>query len=170
MCSRESCSVVPSRFLAGLLIFLGAFLIAMCAVALWTQKLQFFAPASTDTRNTFSGCKNPDQLSIQVRYDVARVNGLPIAVVEIANDGSESVFYYPFDMWVRAEAAPFEYPAAAPQTRAFDEIEISPGQTRYYPLKSQSVVEAIFRYRVGDDRLFHSITTRFDRRGRQYCK
>ena len=173
MCSRESCSVVPSRFLTGVLIFLSAFLIGVA-----TARFAFFSdrPMITALQSAIGdrrelSCENPDRVELRIRNDVARKNDLPEPYLEIANNGADPIYFFPYDLWVRGESSPFEYPAASEHpSDAFQEVEIPSGTTAFLPLKTDAPVEAIFRYRVGEARLFHSITARFDRLGREYCQ
>ena len=156
MCSRESCSVVPSRFFAGLLILLGAFLVGLFAVASLTAVpiLGTFERAVNSSRQS-DGCSNSDHVAVQVAE-------LRTPQLQITNDGNDPIYFFPYDLWVRGQGSPFEYPAAPDrQSQAFEEIKISAGETLSAPLKTAVLAEAIFRYRVGEARSFRSFTTHF---------
>ena len=174
MYSRESCSVVPSRFLAGLLIFLGAFLLGVTIVRVafvFDRSIYKALQNPIAAPNDAGLCQNPDRVLLKIRFDVARGHTLPNTYLEVGNNSGEPIYFFPYDLWVRGESSPFEYPAANEHpSDAFQEVEIPSGTTAFLPVKSAAPVEAIFRYRVGEARLFHSITARFDRLGREYCQ
>lgn len=166
MCSRESCSVVPSRLLAGLLIFLGAFLVGLA-----TAKFAFLPErpivttfqSAIEEQKGLNSCENADSVVLRIRNDVARENNLSRPYLEIANDSPHPIYFFPYDLWVRGKSMPFEYPAAAQhRSAAFQEIEIPSGTTAYLPLRSPTPAEAIFRYRIGEARSFRSFTVHFD--------
>ena len=156
MCSRESCAVVPSRFFAGLLIFLGAFLIgAFAAKSLTqTQRTGVF-DTSSSAPSEIGSCYSPDGVEIQLVGKNGPAGDLRIPQLTISNSGPEPIYYFPYDLWVRGQNSPFEYPTAVDP---FHEIAIPSGTSLYLPQKAVTPVEAIFRYRIGERRSFRSFT------------
>jgi hypothetical protein len=160
MCSRESCSVLPSRLLAGLFTFLGAFLIgvAVDTYLIRTPMVNAFERSIEGSREA-NTCADQDPLAIQVAYHGAPGYSLGEPQLDIKNKGSEPIYFFPYDLWVRGQASPFEYPAATDhESEAFHEIEIVPGDTMSMPLGEDAPVEVILRYRHGKTRSFHSLT------------
>jgi hypothetical protein len=102
MCSRESCSVLPTRFLAGVFVFLSTFLIGVGLVQIYSLFV-----------SNFDSSINPTQLDVvkEARFvewngPVARPDGIiqldylyttptvdgPDLEVEVKNNGTQTIY------------------------------------------------------------------------------
>src|SRR5437763_16636994 len=119
MCSRESCSVLPARFLAGVFIFLNAFLIGISSAPLtsmWIEAralTQAFEPIETLQRSDMQKhpdpCSNLDGIRLTpLRLNIRNSDGSRayLSVIDVSNSGSESIRFLDADLRVAKDDPP----------------------------------------------------------------
>jgi hypothetical protein len=101
MCSRESCSVLPTRFLGGVFVFLTAFLLGFAAVAI-VDLVRHSVLSATEQEHLFANVETPrtppagvnDDGPIAVEYLYTKgFSDRFVAVFRLTNYGSESITF-----------------------------------------------------------------------------
>jgi hypothetical protein len=146
------------------MILLGTFVMGLAAarLGLFSECPVAVAFQNIEGPRDVSSCDSPDRITLGIFADGETPNRLESPQLAITNNGSEAIYFYPYDLWVRGQATPFAFPARPKaDSQAFQEIEIAPGDSVSLPAGKNAPVEVIFRYRHGEVRSFRTFTAYF---------
>jgi len=178
MCSRESCSVLPARFLAGVFIFLTAFLIGITAASftsMWIDAralTQGFEPIETlqrsDTQQRPDPCSNRDGIRLTLlRLNARNSDGSReyFSVIDVLNSGPQAIKFLDADFRVSNDDAHKTGAIAyMNEGNAYYRNTIDPNRSLQFRIRSSKpdeIVRAILWYQVGQEPTWRYLETQF---------
>ena len=111
MYSRETCSVVSSRLLAGLLVFLLSFLVGVSAVrsVIWLGSYPFTKPSS------FKPCVNEGGVDVNIVRRKSGDNLDSVTVLRLSNHSEKTVYFFVDKYGNLVDFSKSEVPAKKPK-------------------------------------------------------
>ena len=169
MFSRETCSVVPNCWLAGLLVFLAAFVTGVLTsqASVFLDRYYFSAPNqnAVEELKEFNACNNEDGISLMKWYDVPGEDRAVKPRLGISNSGPGSIYFDGADLRIYTGQDQTGLPllpldVAEPNR----ESVLKPSHTIIFPIKpdvAKSTFTIKFLYKAGEQKAWHFVKARF---------